>query len=304
MKKILGIILAVALATPMFAEKETPEQKATKDYSTWLPAAGDFSLGFNLDPLATFAGNLFSGSTSKNTMDKWAGEPIMNDWLPSPLVSIIGTYMLTDQLAAKANIGFGFNAYNGYDYAVDDKAIMLDPLSNEKVIDGIHSRQLSGSIALGVEYRVGKTRPVQGVFGAGAAYAFGERYDRYTYGNEITELNQKPTVSSGMPAYGSTEWIPNARVVSDRTNNMEHMVGIYTSAGVEWFVAPKIALGANVNLDLLFAINPSQSTVYEGWNTKTCQVEKYTKTVAPASNGFHFGTENIGANLYVSFYFK
>ena len=39
MKKIVSIMLVAALAMPMFAgEKETPEQRANKDYTSWLPA--------------------------------------------------------------------------------------------------------------------------------------------------------------------------------------------------------------------------------------------------------------------------
>ena len=79
MKKILSILLVAAMAVPAMAarEKETPEQKAQKDYSTWMPAEGDFSVGFSLDPLATFVGNLLSGYTGQNSLDKLAGDPLL-----------------------------------------------------------------------------------------------------------------------------------------------------------------------------------------------------------------------------------
>jgi hypothetical protein len=81
------------------------------------------------------------------------------------------------------------------------------------------------------------------------------------------------------------------------------MVGLYASAGVEWFVAPKVALGANVNFGIYYEINPARVSVYEGWNTAAMKLDQFTELEAPASHGFHIGTDNIGANLYIAFYF-
>ncbi len=47
MKKVFGIILAAALAMPMFAETD-----AKADYSDWLPKQGDWNIQIGMDPLA------------------------------------------------------------------------------------------------------------------------------------------------------------------------------------------------------------------------------------------------------------
>lgn len=307
MKKIFCFAVAVALALPMIAaEKATPEERANRDYSTWLPAKGDFSIGFSLDPLTTYMGNFFNGNLN-NSLGDLGGDPI-NDvasdlsW-GKPIVSIMGTYMLTDNLAMKANIGFGFSVSQKNQYALDEAAAFLNPLSRAKVVDSEQQRRSSGSLALGIEYRVGKTRPVQGVFGAGVNYSFGSYRQTYTYGNAITELMQAPDIAVG--SYQSLGgYMPKARVLSVQNPDLIHMVGFYGSVGIEWFVAPKIALGANVNVGLYYAINPARANTYEGWNTQSMKVEKYTELIAPAAHGFHFGTDNIGSNLYVTFYFK
>ena len=304
--KIFTLALSLLVATAAFADeadKPTPEDKAKKDYSSWLPAQGDMSVGFSLDPLATFAGNLFNGNLD-NTLEDLAGEPLLYQQMPAPCASIMGTYMVTDQLAIRANIGFGYSLKQHNFFVQDDAAVALDDLSNAKVTDQINAQILSGSFSAGIEYRVGKRLPIQGVFGAGLSYACGVNKADYTYGNAITELNQTPSVNSGMPATEAvTPYLPNARLLYVESDEMIHMVGVYGSVGVEWFVAPKIALGANVNLGIYYELVPSQTLVYEGWNTITETVTEHTELVKPSSHGFHFGTDNIGANLYMAFYF-
>ncbi len=303
MKKILSVLLVAALVLPVAAkEKETPEQIAQRDYSTWLPQKGEWSVGFSLDPIATFAGNLFNGKLN-NTLDDLAGKPMMVDALGGNMVSIMGSYMLTNNLAAVANIGLKLRHESDNQYVLDDAALFLNPLSREKVVDSYKGSSTFGSIALGVEYRVGKTRPVQGVFGAGVNYIFGTEQYSYSYGNGITEANQTPSIADGTLYEAVAGYMPNARPLSSQATDLIHGVGLYGSVGIEWFVAPKIALGANVNIALYYMINPSRTTIYEGWNTMSIQKETFTETIAPASHGVSFGTENIGANLYISFYF-
>lgn len=306
MKRLISFILVAVLALPLLAEEQVVtkprEKKVLNDYSEWLPKQGDFSLAFSLDPIATFVGNMFNGNLS-NGLDDLAGEPLLDGITGAPMVSVMGTYMQTDQLAWKVNLGIGYTHKSNNEYVLDDAALFLDPLSRVKVVDTHAYNRIQGSIALGAEYRVGKNLPVQGVFGAGLNYAFGEISYKYNYGNAITELNQIPTISEPSLYEAVAGYMPNARPLNTQANNLIHMVGAYASVGMEWFVAPKIALGANVNFGIYYEVNPSRATIYEGWNTATMQVEQFTELVAPASHGFHIGTDNIGANLYMAFYF-
>lgn len=299
--------LSLIVATAAFSQTETKpqrERKQLKDYTEYLPKAGDVAIGFSLNPLANFVGNMFNSSTW-NSLDNLAAEPML---CPTPnIAAIMAKYMLTDQLGIKANLGFGCNIYSKNGYIVDDAAMMMNPLSEAKVIDTYKVNKLSGSIALGVDYHVGKQLPVQGVFGVGIIYALGHETHQYRYGNAITELNQNPSYNTSIfptaPTTGTIPYMPNARMLSDQALNLIHRVGAYASVGIEWFVAPKISLGANVNLNICYTLNPARETIYEGWNNATSQVEQYTDLVAPASHGFTFSTDNIGANLLMNFYF-
>lgn len=326
MKKILSIMLVAALAMPMFAEKQSIEERANADYSAWLPQAGDFSIGFSVDPFANFIGKMFSngGATPNNyTRDVYniGGQalgynPNSANILVNPIVSIMGSYMLTDNLGVKANIGIIVD-HTRISYNVEDQAAKFEnPFSHALVQDVKVAGQYGGSFSAGVEYRLGKKR-VQGVFGAGLMYAFQNRSTKYSYGNQITEMNQVPNVAGALGVGGDNVWGYNAepgvyagtRLINDAVSPAAgeafwHRFGLYTTVGVEWFVAPKIALGMNVNLDLLYKWSNNNCRQYEGYNLLTKQVETFTdlRNVTNYS-GVNFGTENIGANIYMAFYF-
>ena len=322
MKKILSIMLVAALAMPMFAEKQSIEERANADYSAWLPQAGEFSLGFSVDPFANFLGHMFSNAGTKPhdatgyTRNEYniGGQTL----LTAPLVSIMGSYMLTDNLGVRANIGFIVDHTRTIYNVEDDAARFNEPFAHGIVNDVKIHGQYGGSFSAGAEYRLGKKR-VQGVFGAGLLYAFQTSATKYSYGNMMTEINQKPTVAgelgdkSGDNVYGDKPIEPgvysatrliNDAVEGDNNPAFWHRFGLYTSVGVEWFVAPKIALGLNVNLDLLYKWSSNVCKQYEGYNLLTGQTDVFTdlRNVKNYS-GVTFGTENIGANLYLSFYF-
>ena len=299
----------MALSVPA-AEKETPEQVAKKDYSTWLPAKGDWQIGIGLNPITTFIGNLFNAATTNN-LGALAGEPmgtagvpITSTTMPTPFVSIMGGYMMTDSWEFRANAGFGFVYKNTNFFAIDDQALFLDPLSTATVVDNHKTEHYSGSIALGAYYHAGKTHRVQGIFGAGLLYAFGQNKDSYAYGNQISEINQNPTIATGMGVTYNTAlvgYIPFARPLNSTAAAL-HRVGAFGSVGVEIFLAPKIALGANVNLYLFYDFTPAVTNTYEGWNIFKNELSNYYQAVSPAQHGISFSTQNIGANIYLAFY--
>lgn len=305
MKKILSIMLVAALAMPMFAEKLSPEERANADYSSWTPQAGDFAIGFSLDPFADFLGKMLNTASRGDYNKEIGGQGLVN-----PIVSIMGEYMLTDQLGVRANVGFIVD-YNREIQNVDDAAAKWEnPYSRAQVQDVKKAGQYGASFSAGVDYRLGK-RNVQGVFGAGLVYAFQTYSTKYSYGNAITQVLQHPEISGlNTDGYVAPEgYLPNARLINDAADftgadKIWHRFGLYTSVGVEWFVAPKICLGLNVNLDLLYKVSNNVCKQYEGWNTTTDQYEIYTDTRNLYNySGVTFSTENIGANLYASFYF-
>lgn len=301
MKKYVILLAFCALqVVGGYAQNEAQNRPTSDRPKVYLPEKGDLSIGINVAPVFGYLGNLFNGS-SDNELEAVGGQPITNrmdgyekdDIMPD--VSIMGKYMLSDKWALKANIGLLMRTNINKRYVRDDEAYILDPLSEHKVIDKRKISRHGGSLMIGAEYRKGKRR-VQGIFGAGLLLGVQSTKTAYSYGNEITHINQHPT-----SAWSATA--PNGyRVLTSKTAS-DFFCGVSGSAGFEWFFAPKIALGAEVNLNLYYVMGGQEHTKSVGYNSSTESLETRYDLNAPGDDAFHFGTENLGGALYVSFYF-
>ncbi|MDE7374426.1 MAG: hypothetical protein K2M86_03740, partial [Odoribacter sp.] len=80
-------------------------------------------------------------------------------------------------------------------------------------------------------------------------------------------------------------------------------VGLTGSAGVEWFVAPKISLGAEVNLSLYYMLGKQTYLESESYNATLGRVEKRVELKSPGNRGFYMATECLGGSLSLNFYF-
>ena len=294
MKKIISCLLIALL--PMAAA--SAQEKAQKQY---LPEEGDWALGIDVIPLLRYVGNAFNGNTD-NDITYLGGAPFVkengrfNNRGLLPDVSIQGKYMLTDEWAVRANVGFMFRSTYDNRYVTDEAAAALNGLSEEKVVDQAHNWRNGMSVMLGGEYRKGSKR-VQGVFGFGLLFAFQNNKTTYTYGNEMTAINQFPkTAFSGMYNNGY-------RLMKTNGDASDFYTGITGSAGIEWFVAPKISLGAEVNLSMYYIFSGQQYEEREGYNANLGRVETRTDLVRPRYREFYLGTESLGGSLNMTFYF-
>lgn len=312
--KNISLAFILLLSLPCMAQDATEEVKTNKKTrkelpKDLLPVAGDFSIGISANPIINFIGNMFNSTVSQR-IGNIGGSPSMNGMaMPNafPTVSIMGKYMLTENLGFRVNAGVIVNMNNDSRYVADDAILAQDPLSLAKVTDWRKILNTGGSFTIGVEYRVGKRR-IQGVFGGSLLYAYSLYSAEYTYGNAITELNQLPSTTDfngGVPPVWKpvSTAIPNARVLENYTSAGSHTAGLVGHIGIEIFIAPKISIGAEVNLALLYGWTPEQYETLEGFNVLTAKVEQYTNLISPKSNSLLFGTQNIGANLMINFYF-
>lgn len=286
MKKIVSLLLAAGMAVMSLSAQETENKQ-------YLPEAGDWAIGFDAKPILNYVGNMFNGAT-KNSFAPLGGEPSLNY---GPTVSFMGKYMLTDEFALKANVGVLLANNKQAYYIQDDAATILDPLSNAKVADYRAERSTGVSVMAGAEYRLGKKR-IQGIFGAGVLFGVKKGVVNYSYGNKMTTINQNPTVSDEFNV-----WENGYRTLKEFSTTPDFYAGITTSAGVEVFVAPKIALGAEVSLVAAYTVNQQTYKFSEGYNPSTEIIESKTDLVAPMTGRFYLGTQNLGGSLYMAFYF-
>lgn len=296
MKKIIAIILSACLFPAML----WAEDKEQKQY---LPEEGDWALGIDVVPILKYIGNAFNGTDGSNGLDHVGGTPFTSGKFGNqglmPTVSVMGKYMLTDEWALRANVGLMISSANDKAYSTDDKALAENPFSEAKVVDGARYARNGMSMLLGAEYRKGSRR-IQGVFGAGLLFAFQNSKETYSWGNALTEINQSPTSHTfpNMPTLPS-----GYRALTQNEAGSDFYLGVTGSAGIEWFVAPKIALGAEVNLSLYYIFGTQTYVESEGYNATLGKVETRTDLYAPGSNGIYFGTESLGGSLYMTFYF-
>lgn len=296
MKKFLStIFVSCILATATMAQETTT---VTKKY---IPEEGDFGISVGLNPILKYIGNAFNNSQDNN-LESLGGEPFakyqdkFNDSGLMPDVSIMGKYMLSDQWGLRANIGLNLGTIYDRAYVQDDKAVLLNGLSEDKVIDQSKTTRNGVSIMLGGEYRKGEKR-VQGVFGMGLLFALQNSKTTYNYGNEMTTVNQIPSTSNVGELNGTK------RTLMTNGEGADVYAGLTGSAGIEYFIAPKISLGAEVNLSAYYIFKSQRRSVTQEYNAEKEIVEEKTDRTNPRTREFHFGTESIGGSLSLNFYF-
>lgn len=294
MKKT-AIVLALALlgaAPAVFAQEENESKQ-------YLPEKGDFAIGFDIVPLIKTIG----GSYTTTEVVPVGGTPFeYEEMFLRPNVSLNGKYMLTDKWGLKLNVGVAFRSADSRAYSPDDYTLSLYPNSHAQVVDNAKLTQSGGTFSFGGEYRFGKRR-VQGIVGFGVLAGFSTFKTTYSYGNQITGLNREPSQSFGgvVEKYDLPGYYRATEISREGPNGC---IGVYGSAGVEWFVAPKIALGAEVDLNFVAAFAGKGVAKYQGYNEAYDAVENFTQLVSPGGCSFDLGTHNVGGSLYMNFYFK
>ena len=202
-------------------------------------------------------------------------------------------------------------------YVQDDAAVAENPLSVDLVEDTYKYRNSGMSVAVGYEWRRGSKR-LQGFWGGQAILAYSNSKHFFGYGNAITELNQNPTSTNawadadiligenGVPL----EQFPiinnnvggNSRLLM-QSDGRSWTYGVGGFVGVEYYIAPKISIGCEMSLNLLWTTGSKKYQKSERFNPDFNRVEENTRWTGKSDSGFRFGTENIGTSLFVAFSF-
>lgn len=301
MKKLLLLAVAACVLPLTVDAQEAAQTNKDKVNKVYLPEAGDWAISFDAVPVLRFVGNLFNNSTD-NSLEALGGKPVTSAFEDfadeeniAPDVSVMVKYMLTDEWALRANVGFMVRSQINKSYVNDQEADIQNPLGTTYLIDQSKMSRNGASLMVGAEYRRGKRR-VQGVFGMGLLFGLRNTKASYTYGNALTSLNQHPETAF------TNVWSGAYRLDKQRTAS-DIFVGAMGSAGVEWFVAPKVSLGAEVNLSLYYIFGGQQWKTSTGFNAVRGEVEQRTDLISPGNDYFGIGTNNVGGSLNVSFYF-
>lgn len=289
-KKISALLMLSVLPLGVLTAQEA------KDY---LPKAGDWAIGIDMQPVYQFFGNIANGDAG-NSLNQFGGEDAIG---AVGNVTIMGKYMLDNTTAIRFNLGVEKDKTHNATYQRDDNARFLNPLSEAKVTDVETQNSTYYSLAAGIEFRKGKDR-IQGYYGADLVLGMGKNRFEFEYGNAVTEINQLPSRTNyngrGLGVANPGYW---SGVYITESYEKDAVIGVAGKLGVEYFVVPKLSFGGEVSLLISETFSKVDYTKSEGYNPTTAQVETHTELVAPKDRAFHIGTEDMGGKLFMIFYF-
>jgi len=248
-----------------------------------LPQGGDWGVSFDAVPVLNYVGNMFSQAGNNNNISAA---------FPAGTNRITVRKFTDDNTAYRAQVRFDLGTQTNKANVQNDAS--TDPTSTveDKQVVKNSTIQLAG----GLEKRKGMGR-VQGIYGAMAMINFGRGANgtnKYTYGNAISSSDPNPTSHNFNGNVGG-----GSRVTKQTTSN-GFGIGVVGFLGAEYFIAPKLSLGAEFQWGPSFQSNGKSTTEVEYWDGSA--VKTQTTTTAGGSS-LGFGTSNMNGSINLNFFF-
>ena len=266
-KSTLFLALAIGTTTA-FAQDLT-----SKKGEPYLPEAGDWAISFDATPFLNYAGNLFSGSTAQNVA------PTAN-WTNANQMTIVGKYFKDEKTAYRAIVRLGFDSNKQVGEITDATSVgtINFPALRPQKEDDVKLRHHYVGVGVGLEKRRGKTR-LQGYYGADAMIWTTGQSAKYDYGNTLAASGTTPVTVNGAtttnfginPVLANFNGVAN-NLVNDSYGNPARItsatvgqtfgIGLRAFIGAEYFIFPKISIGAEYGFGFGFSTtgNSSYST--------------------------------------------
>ena len=277
-KSVLVIALAFGV-TGAFAQDLT-----SKKGEPILPEAEDWAISMDATPIFNYIGNAFNGSTANSAPG--AG------WLNSDQ-TIIGKKFIDEKSAYRVLVRIGFTNQTTK-AMIGDASVTTAPVYPEvpaMVEDKMKVRNTNIAIGLGKEFRRGKTR-LQGYYGADAMIWISSAKTLYDYGNA---LSTSPAIGVGNSTnFGSnitTDTYGNAARVTEKKFGTTFGIGVRGFIGAEYFIFPKISIGAEYGWGIGFQTSGSGSQSVESINGSTIGTQE-TETAGSSKFGFDTDINN------------
>ena len=246
-----------------------------------FPVKGDIGIGIDGTPIFNYLGNVFNG-TSNNSLN--LGDN-----------TLYFRYMITDNTAARLAFSLAQGKNNTSRYVRDDAAWLLDNNSKKELEDMRVTRYHEFHVNAGYQYFRDFWR-LRGFFGGDIGYGRDKEKVNYYWGNEMNELNPKPT--SSFYIYTDSDLDGKSRY-TERDYGVTNFffAGVFT--GAELYILPKICLGAEFGVTYGIAFNSQQYYKYETM-VNTVKAD-YDKAVYPSSKWQY--TQSMFPYSYGNIYF-
>jgi len=285
MKKKVLFVASLFLATATFAQDGLTSKKG----EAYLPEAGDWAIGFDANPFLTYGGQMLNG-TNGNSFGgaTWQGSNAGTQ-------ALMGKYFKDESTAYRLMFRFGMGGNSST--SIQDTATTSLPGTGALENEVSNSNGLAFIVGGGLEKRKGNTR-IQGYYGGQLMIGIiGGGSSEYTYGATMDSTN----VANGIiqDENGTTG-------VSSRTTEMSNggtfMIGLNGFIGVEWFIFPKVSVGAEYGWGFNMASTGEGEQTVENWNFADNAIETYT-TKTGTSGSWSFDTGVTGGNVNIIFHF-
>ncbi len=294
MKKIFIVFIVALLPLGMFAQQDstitTPTNNLVSKHGVpILPQAGDFAIGVDALPYINFFGRFFSGSNELQIGDN---------------NTLYGKYYLDNNTAVRVEVYTSHVNATDRNYVVDDAANLVNPNSLRQVGDILNTNEHEYGIGVGIQKYRGYGR-LRGTYGGQISYYRSKTTEDFTWGNEMNALNPTPT---------STNWsdLRNAYNPASRTmkgaSGVNNSIAVTALAGVEYFFLPKVCIGGEVGISMLYSKQGQSNYTFEqvqdlsGTPTRI----EMDRAVSPGDSEFSIQTWQYGApagRIYVLFHF-
>jgi len=270
MKKILTLIF---LSSLIAASAQLQPVLKNKRGIQILPQKGDFCLGLSANPYLEYLGNLFNNTANNNS-------PNTNFALSNQRLFV--KYMKTNDMAYRA--GFRVGVINN-SQTFDALDISPGAPVNSMVVDVWKQRATILGLSFGIEKRRGHTR-LQGFYGADVFvnYNSGTTF-KYEYGNKLENYDTGTVLTTKNKGAGSFSF------------------GVRAFAGVEYFVAPGISLGAELGYGPSIYFNNAAERTTEQYDFNNSARREETRAISPKSKGINLDTDNANGIVKLLFYF-
>jgi hypothetical protein len=279
MKKSVLVMALVIGATGAFAQDLT-----SKKGEKFLPEANDWAIGFDAVPALNAVGRVMGGSQGTS--------------MSNPMGStqyIVGKMFKDEKTAYRAALGINFGSSTSKNNVYDDQVGVATPDATKTVEDTKKTSTNSITIGGGIEKRRGTTR-LQGYYGGMLLISFGNTgNDTYTYGNAMSTANPSPTSTTNWSSKSSAA--TGSRTTEMKSGSMFGL-GVNGFIGAEYFIAPKISIGAEYWWGIGF------NSTGEGSSTsETISAGAVKSTTAKSAGGSSFTLGNSVSSIMVNFHF-
>lgn len=250
-----------------------------------LPEAEDWAISMDADPIFRFVGNAFNG----NTGNAAPGAGFLNG-----NNTIIGKKFIDEKSAYRVLVRLGYTSISTK-AMIGDATVTTAPVYPEvpKMVEDKWSRNSTNiGIGVGKEFRRGKTR-LQGYYGADVMIWISSLTDKYKYGNDLSVGTPAVTVANSTN-FGTgnitSDSYGNAARITKNKSGMTFGIGVRGFVGAEYFIFPKISVGAEYGWGIGFQSTGKGKRTVESIGGTTPQVGEI-ETVTSGSSRFGFDTD-------------